>query len=61
MTYLPAARPATDRLSREWSFTAAVTTLFRRIPRPVRRTAEEHLAAEARREAARAAVDRLLR
>jgi hypothetical protein len=61
MTYLSAARPATARLSPGMAFTALIVALFRRIPRPVRRTAEEHLAAEARREAARAAVDRLLR
>ena len=59
MAYLPATRAET-RLLHTPSLAALISALLRRLARPRRRSPEEHLAAQARREAARREVDRLL-
>ena len=57
MAYFFIARPAQTR----FPLAAVLVALFRRLPLPRRKTAEEHLAAQIRREAARCAADTLLR
>jgi len=52
-------RPAKPLLPHARSLRAAIVAVFRRIPRPQRKTAEERLEAQARREAHRRYVDAL--
>lgn len=57
---LPVVRDAGGRLPKARWLTVVSEALFRPNPRSRRKSSEEHLDAQERREAARRAVDRLL-